>query len=361
MSRLPGIFRTLTLGVTLTVGVAPPTVWAQSTTPVATPAGTIVATGLVNPRGFTWGANGTMFVGLAGSGGDIPGPEGSPFSGGSTAGIAAIRNGKVTMLASGLASAVWRDIDWVWGVNDVAILGVHLYALLGGGVGSGNPEQPNGVYRIAANGTATLVADLGSWVDANPVAYTPPEGAQTGGSFFDMTPIGEALWVVDSINGQVLQVTPAGKITRIADLSKGHPVPSGIVADPSGGAYVADLTAAPYVQGSAKIRHIDLDGTVTDVWKGFTTITGLAVGPNGALCVAELSSQISEAEPFLTEGSGRILCQTGPHAGEVVASGLDYPVALGFGPDGGLYVSVPAFGADQGGGEIIRLDVPATS
>jgi hypothetical protein len=138
-------------------------------------------------------------------------------------------------------------------------------------------------------------------------------------------------------------------------------VPSGIAADPSGGAYVADLTAAPYVEGSAKIRHIDLDGTVTEVWTGFTTITGLAVGPNGTLCVAELSSQISEAEPFLTEGSGRILCQTGPQAGEVVASGLDYPVALGFGPDGGLYVSVPAFGADEGTGRIIRLEVPATS
>ena len=194
MLRLPGIFRTLTLVVTLILGVAPPSVRSQSATPVATPAGTTVATGLVNPRGFTWGANGTMFVGLAGSGGDTPGPEGSPFSGGPTAGIAAIRNGKVTMLASGLASAVWRDFDWVWGANDVAILGVHLYALLGGGgVIHGNPEQPSGVYRIAADGRATLVADLGSWVDANPVAYTPPEGAQTGGSFFDMTPIGEAL------------------------------------------------------------------------------------------------------------------------------------------------------------------------
>ena len=41
-----------------------------------------------------------------------------------------------------------------------------------------------------------------------------PEGAPNGGSFFDMAPIGEALWVVDSVNGQVLQVTPAGEITR---------------------------------------------------------------------------------------------------------------------------------------------------
>ena len=137
-------------------------------------------------------------------------------------------------------------------------------------------------------------------------------------------------------------------------------MPTGIAADPAGGAYVADLTPAPYVEGSAKVRHVGLDGTVTDVWTGLTTVTGLAVGPDGTLYVAEMSSQISDAEPFLTAGSGRILRQTGPDAGEVVASGLDYPVALGFGPDGGLYVSVPAFGADDGTGEIIRVEAAAS-
>jgi len=175
-----------------------------------------------------------------------------------------------------------------------------------------------------------------------------------------MAPIGEALWVVDSVNGQVLQVTPAGEITRIADLSEEHPVPSGIAVDPNGGAYVADLTPAPYVEGSAKVRHVGLDGAVTEVWTGLTTITGLEVGPDGTLYVAEMSSQISDEEPFLVAGSGRIVRQTGPDTEETVASGLDYPVELGFGPDGGLYVSVPAFGADEGNGEIIRLDEPVS-
>jgi hypothetical protein len=365
MFRLPAVSMSLVLILTLLLSAAPLAVRAQDATPMAgaLPDGAeVVASGLANPRGFAWGADGTMFVGLAGSGGDTPGPEGSPFSGGTTAGIAVVRDGEVSMLASGLASAIMRDVDWVWGVNDVAILGDQLYALLGGGgVGAGNPEQPSGVYLITADGAAALVADLGTWVDANPVAHTPPEGAPNGGSFFDMAPVGEALWVVDAVNGQVLQVTPAGEITRIVDLSEGHPVPSGIAADPAGGAYVADLTPAPYVEGSAKVRHVGLDGAVTDVWTGLTTVTGLAVGPDGTLYVAELSSQISDAEPFLTDGSGRILRQTGPDAEEVVASGLDYPVALGFGPDGGLYASVPAFGADNGTGEIIRLEASATS
>jgi hypothetical protein len=304
-----------------------------------------------------------MFVGLAGSGGDAHGtPEASPFYGGSTGGVATVRDGTVTMLASGLPSSVWREIDWVWGVNDVEILGDHLYALVGGGGAvHGNPDHPSGVYRINADGSNEVVADLGTWVDENPVAHTPPEGAPNGGSFFDMASVGDALWVVDSVNGQVLQVTPAGEISRVVDLSEGHPVPSAIAADPDGGAYVADLTPAPYVEGSAIVRHVAADGTTTEVWTGLTTVTGLEIGPDGTLYVVELSSQISDAEPFLTDGSGRILRQTGPDTGEVVASGLDYPVELGIGPDGGFYVSVPAFGADEGTGEILRLEVPAAS
>jgi hypothetical protein len=364
MSRMRAVSISLVLIFTLLLGAAPLAVRAQDATPMAgaLPDGAeVVASGLVNPRGITWGADGTMFVGIAGSGGDTPGPEGSPFTGGSTAGVAAIRDGEVTMLASGLASAIMRDVDWVWGVNDVEILGDQLYALVGGGgVGAGNPDQPSGVYLITADGAASLVADLGTWVDENPVAHTPPEGAPNGGSFFDMAPVGEALWVVDAVNGQVLQVTLAGEITRIVDLSEGHPVPSGIAADPAGGAYVADLTPAPYVEGSATVRHVDPDGTTTTVWTGLTTVTGLEIGPDGTLYVAEMSSRISDDEPFLTEGSGSILRQTGPDTEEVVASGLDYPVELGFGPDGGLYVAVPAFGADEGTGEIIRLE-PAAS
>src|SRR3954469_6599456 len=159
MSRLSILSRTLALLLVLVLGTAQISVRAQSATPMAeaeaTPVATTAATGLANPRGFTWGADGTMFVGLAGSGGDTHGSaDASPFYGGLNGGGACVRDGTVTRLASALPSSVWREIDWVWGVNDVEILGDHLYALVGGGGAvHGNPDHPSGVYRIAAAGT----------------------------------------------------------------------------------------------------------------------------------------------------------------------------------------------------------------
>jgi hypothetical protein len=322
-----------------------------------------VVEGIANPRGFTWGADGTMYLAVSGSGGDTPGPEDSPFSGGDTASVAVVRDGALTTLAAGLPSSVWRDLDWVWGVMDVAILGDQLYALVGGGGAiHGNPDTPSGIYRVNADGTTALVADLGAWVDANPVATEPPEGAPNNGSFFAMVPVGDALWVTDSVNAQLLSVTTTGEVTRIADFSAeqpGGPTPTGLAADPNGGAWVGFLTVPPYPAGAARISHVAPDGTVEDVWTGLQAVTGIALGPDGVLYAAEMGPGESDEGPFFARNAGRIVRQTGAESLEEVATGLDLPVALRFGPDGALYVSVPAYGADEGSGQVLRVEVAA--
>jgi hypothetical protein len=323
------------------------------------PAGaTVVASDIANPRGVTWDASGTMYLAVSGQGGDTPGPEGSPFFGGMTGSVVTVKDGVVTPLVETMPSTIWKDMDLVWGVMDVAILGDHLYALDGGGGAlHGNPDVASGVYQVNADGTTNLVADLGTWVDANPVAHTPPEGAQTHGSFFAMVPVGDALWVTDAVNGQILQVTPDGAISRIADLSEGHPVPAGLAADPNGGVYVGFLTAAPFSAGTAKVSHVAPDGTVEDVWTGLTTVTAVEIGPDGSLYAAEMSSDVTAAEPFLTPNSGQIVRQTGPDTHEVVVDGLAMPVSARFGRDGMFYVSGPAIGSDAGTGEVLRIDL----
>lgn len=348
------------------IALVPASSRAQEATPPAvspTPAGTVVAAGLTNPRGFVWGPDGTLYVALAGSGGSgvaEQSPSGDiigPFTGGPTGAVAKIESSCPVAVATGLPSTI-NPTGEVLGAEDVAFLGDQLYiAADGGGPAHGNPDLPSGVYKANPDGTATVVADLSAFLRANPTTVTPPDyDPDADGYRMIADQASGMLWVLEPNVGGLLSVTPDGTVTRVADLSAGHPVPSAIVAAPDGGVFIGMLTAVPFPDGTAKVIHVAADGTVTDVWTGLTTVTGLAVGADGSLYAAELSTGNLSAPPFLNPGSGRIVRQTGPDTLEEVATGLMFPIALSFGPDGGLYYASPAVGAHMGTGMIIRLD-----
>ena len=137
-------------------------------------------------------------------------------------------------------------------------------------------------------------------------------------------------------------------------------VPAGLAPGPDGGLYVGFETVAPYPEGAAKVGLVAADGTMTDVWTNLTAVTAVTVDSDGTLYAAEMSTGNLEEAPFLRNNAGRIVRQSGPDSLEVVADGLDLPVALDIGPDWMLYVSLPAFGANDGEGSLIRLDASAS-
>jgi hypothetical protein len=194
---------------------------------------------------------------------------------------------------------------------------------------------------------------------ANPVAEQPTGDNDPEGEVFHMLPTadGHAFWVIESNQGQLWQITPQGAISRVVDLSMGHPVSTGLAPAPDGGVYVGNLSPAPFPDGAAKVIHVAPDGAVTDQWTGLTAVTGLAVGPDGTLYAIEMATGNLDEDPFILPGTGRLVRQTGPDTMEVVAEGLDFPIALDFGPDGGLYVGLPALGSNEGSGQIIRVDL----
>src|SRR5215216_6397998 len=111
---------------------APLATAAQDATPSASPAAgaaPVVASGLTNPRGMTWGADGTLYVALAGNGGTspavgepLPPPTGPEAGGGPSAAVAQIgSDGCPVAIATGLPSSL-DVIGSVVGVSDVAIL-----------------------------------------------------------------------------------------------------------------------------------------------------------------------------------------------------------------------------------------------
>lgn len=332
-------------------------------------AATVVAAGLMNPRGFTWGDDGsTLFVAEAGSGGTTPGnpvapaPFG-PLTGGKTARVSWISNGCPATLADKLPSYI-AAIGEVGGAADVAILDKTIYVLVtGGGAVNGNPDTPSGIYTADGSGNATLLVDLGEWLRKHPVAKVPTADYSPEGSWFDLLakPDGSGLLVTEANSQQLLEVTPGGQVSRVADLSGDNQVPTAVALGPNGELYVGYLSGLPYPNGAAKVVQIDASGTATDVWTGLTNVTGLAVEADGTLLASEMSTGNTAAEPFLVENSGKIVRQTGPGTAEDVVTDLNLPTHLEIGPDGALYVAAPAIGAQDGSGYVVRIDASGTT
>ena len=97
---------------------------AQGATPAATGSLTVVASGLTNPRGFGWGADGTLYLTQAGHGGDthIAAGPGFTVDSGLSGSIVTVAGGCVTPVVQGLVSTLWEEATWVFGVMDVAVL-----------------------------------------------------------------------------------------------------------------------------------------------------------------------------------------------------------------------------------------------
>jgi hypothetical protein len=244
------------------------------------------------------------------------------------------------------------------GPSAVAFLDGQLYVLQDGSyMDDDAPTVPNGVYAVNPDGTFTLVADISSWIVANPVANIPYDYSGAGETF-NMVAGDSFLWVLESNSGQLLKVTSTGEITRVADLSAGHLVPAGLALSPNG-VFVGYLTAIPYPDGASKVVEITPEGTVTDVWTGLTAITALAVDAEGTLFALELATDNLDVAPYLQPGTGKVVRQTGPATSADVLTGLDYPVAMAFSPDGALHIALPAFSPDNEPGAIIRLDPTA--
>ncbi|HYI25324.1 MAG TPA: ScyD/ScyE family protein [Thermomicrobiales bacterium] len=336
---------------------------AQNATPVA--AGTTtVASGLTNPRGFTWGPDGALYLALAGTGGETPGTiEGAEdgIYGGPTSSVVKIEDGNAVPVIEGLPSGNWRDAGWIWGAHDVAFLDDQLYILsAGGGIDFGNPDEPTALLRVEADGSTTMVADIGTWSAENLPAFVPPD-FNPSGSFFDMEVGTDRIWLSEAVGGRIITVTPDGTIALVADIFDGHLVPTGMALAPDGGVYVGFLTAIPYTDGTAKVIHVAEDGTVTDFWTGLTAVSDLEIGPDGMLYAVELATGNTMEPPFLTPNSGRIVRMTGPDSLEPVVTGLDAPAYIGFGPDGALYLTTPSYAPDAGAGhgELLRVELPA--
>jgi hypothetical protein len=316
----------------------------------------VVATHLNNPRKLFVGRDGALYVVEAGIGGRdkclVSG--GTPTCVGMTGAIAKIAGGAPQRVVTRLWSGARRNGQQAQGPADVLVRGKTYYVLLQNGT-----IDPRGVNSLGPDGAAAgdliqtpagaaqpaVVFNFAAFEAANNPDRGRGPGAQFGSPPIDSDPYALASYrggfaVADAAGNDLLWIRPNGKVSLLAvfptqtvrlsraDAKKiGAPpsmtsipvqsVPSSLAVGPDGALYVGELTGVPFKPGTARVWRVVPGRKPTVYASGFTTISDLAFDGRDLL-VLELSTKglLAGRSPgalirLRPNGERRVLASTG--------------------------------------------------
>ncbi|WP_375497240.1 ScyD/ScyE family protein [uncultured Jatrophihabitans sp.] len=361
-------FGVVVSAVTALCVAAPQVVGASA----ATPKPVVVVKGLNNPRQIALVSNDELLVAEAGYGGTTKVP-GAPGEGdqyvGPTGSISAVylpqyaHNTTPTRIVRGLLSAAGKDGSAAVGSDGVAARTAHgpiyvqeTYA---------PPDVLPAPFKSKQDGR--LLAALpyhAVHVVANITGYEfrhNPDGREKDSNPYAVLARSNDLLVADAAGNDVLRVDSknrihvfhvfpnvrSGSCAKQADPGPKFPgcnfVPTSLAVDAAGHVYVGGLVSE--ARGQGQVLKLSADGRkVLHVYRGFTSVTGVAVSPKGVLYVSELEAK--EAHPAgpqvvgvltrIANGHRRHLDVPFPAGVAVNSKGVVFVAAYSIAPSGGL-------------------------
>lgn len=325
--------------------------------------GTVLATGLNNPRGLSFGPDGGLYIAEAGAPGAGSGPStlvrGATQVLGDSGSITRWTPDGQQRVISGLPTLYNTTTGEVAaGPNDIAFSASGMPVIA---IGAGIDPRVRGTDLSPGGSGLAQVSTIGrAWdVGAHEAANNPAGGP------FDTNPwrvvplAGGGALLTDAGANALLRLQGDGSIQTLATFPSralGGPAPTeaaptGLAVGADGHYYVGELTGFPFVPGAAQVWRVNAAGGAPQVYAtGFTQISDLAFGKDGALYVLEFDSN-----GLTTPGSAGALWRVAADGSrsKVFADGLVHPTGLEVGADGTFYVSNR--GDMAGTGELMRI------
>lgn len=157
--------------------------------------------------------------------------------------------------------------------------------------------------------------------------------------------------------GQVLAAEQGPRMTNPFDgtTMRAQWVPTSVVKGPDGAYYVGELTGFPFEKGKARIWRI-VPGRDAKVYaRGFTNIVDIAFDHSGNLLVLEIAKEGLMAAEMGGDPSGRLVRLNRNGTRTTLASkGLVTPTSVAVGPNGAIYIAND--GLNAGDGKIVKLN-----
>jgi len=258
--RLAGVAAAALVALLLATAPMTPHVASADTPPAAT--SQVFASGLLNPRGLTFGPDGFLYVAEAGAAGETEVEAGLAhlrYRMGRTARITRVSPaGEIETVVGNLPSVASPDA--VYGAANVAFVDNMLYVLTAaGGRDVGDSDFDNAILRVSPDHTVSQIFNLTQMNYADPplARRQDPRADVEGGVPYGLTAFNGHLYATDANLETVTEIGTDGSHRRLVELPASNRVLVAMTPAPDGSLWLAEYGPVPHSARFVEDRRDD--------------------------------------------------------------------------------------------------------